>query len=106
MSGIEGYYHSDDWGGQYYPGKIFSNPDIEDPDEPGYYLEEKRDVSLDRQHWQNVSSCLQSKGLAPYQARLKIYELEKRIHDKMINWEPLKESPRNIVRLIMGEWNV
>lgn len=79
MSGIDGYYYENDWGWQYYPGKIFSNPDIEDPDEPGYYLMEDRDVSGERDFWQEVSAVLQENyGLGAYQARKKIYELEER----------------------------
>lgn len=79
MSGIDGYYYEDDWEGRYYPGRIFSCPDVEDPDEPGYYLMEDRDVSDERDFWQEVSAILQENyGLGAYQARKKIYELEER----------------------------
>lgn len=108
MSGIEGCYYEDDWGWKWTPGKIFSNPDTEDPEEVGYYLEKPPDqVERERRHWQNVSSCLQhNKRLAPYQARLKIYELEKKVHDQRIKKDFLKESPNNIVRIIYGECDV
>lgn len=97
MSGIDGYYHSDDWGWEYYPGKIFSQ-------QYGPNGGRRPNEAMERRHWQNVSSCLQhNKKLAPYQARLKIYELEKKVHDKGIKKDFLKESPNNIVRIIYGE---
>lgn len=79
MSGIEGCYFADDWGFQYYPGKVFSSPDRED-DEPGYYVDrDPEEVELEREFWQEVSKELQELGLGAFQARKKIYELEERM---------------------------
>lgn len=104
MSGIDGYYFEDDWGGKYYPGRIFSCPDVEDPDEPGYYLMEDRDVSDERDFWQEVSAILQENyGLGAYQARKKIYELEERFMGASPEVVKLNYhySPRRIAEEIM-----
>lgn len=72
MSGIEGYYHSEDDGWEYYPGKIFS---LDRGPRGG-----KRNLEpMEREFWQEVSTNLQGMGLRAYEARKKIYELEERM---------------------------
>jgi hypothetical protein len=73
MSGIEGCYYEGDSYFEYYPGKIFS----QEYGPKG--ARRKRHELLEREFWQEVSKVLQNHyGLAPYQARKKIYQYEER----------------------------
>ncbi len=82
MSGIEGCYYDGDWGFQYYPGKVFSQ-------ELGPRGGKRKNAPFEREFWQEVSKVLQNHyGLAPYQARKKIYQYEERwnSHQYSTSW--------------------